>query len=284
MDEADRTAIHEVMEQQTVSIAKAGITTTLNARTAILAAANPLYGRYKANISRDAHENMRKNVNLPAALLSRFDLIFIILDRPDADNDLALARHITYVHQYEHHPELDFDPVASGVFRVFVEKARQLEPYVPKSLTSYIVEQYVALRTEEAKQASSGTSLLTARQLLSILRLAQAHARLRFSENVSEEDVDEAMRLLHRSKASILADAVEEGAAEDVTSRIYNTIRDMALASKDGALRMSTVRDVATRKGFTPEQLRNCIEEYEELGIWQVSADGDTLQFVLANE
>ena len=92
MEESDRTAIHEVMEQQTISIAKAGINTTLNARTAILAAANPAYGRY--NIKRTPSEN----INLPAALLSRFDLLFLILDKPNYERDLALATHVTSVH------------------------------------------------------------------------------------------------------------------------------------------------------------------------------------------
>ena len=88
MDEYDRTAIYEVMEQQTVSIAKAGITTTLNARTSILAAANPIYGRYNKKIS--PHEN----INLPAALLSRFDLVFLLLDKPDRLADELLVRII----------------------------------------------------------------------------------------------------------------------------------------------------------------------------------------------
>lgn len=92
MNESDRTAIHEVMEQQTVSIAKAGITTTLNARTSILAAANPLYGRY--NKKHTPHQN----INLPAALLSRFDLIFILLDEANLANDERMAKHISKVH------------------------------------------------------------------------------------------------------------------------------------------------------------------------------------------
>ena len=110
MDETDRTAIHEVMEQQTISISKAGITTTLNARTSILAAANPQYGRY--NVKMKATDN----INLPAALLSRFDLLFLLLDTPSIESDLRLAQHVTHVHQYLQHPkdeeaEEPLDPV-----------------------------------------------------------------------------------------------------------------------------------------------------------------------------
>ena len=98
MDEGDRTAIHEVMEQQTISIAKAGIMTSLNARVSILAAANPAYGRY--NIKRSIEDN----VQLPAALLSRFDLLWLMADKADREQDLRLAKHITYVHQNNVNP------------------------------------------------------------------------------------------------------------------------------------------------------------------------------------
>ncbi|CAN1292782.1 DNA replication licensing factor MCM7 [Linum perenne] len=111
MDESDRTAIHEVMEQQTVSIAKAGITTSLNARTAVLAAANPAWGRY------DMRRSPAENINLPPALLSRFDLLWLILDRADMDADLEMARHVVYVHQNKKSPALGFAPLEQSVLR-----------------------------------------------------------------------------------------------------------------------------------------------------------------------
>merc|ERR1711872_506748 len=105
MDEGDRTAIHEVMEQQTISIAKAGIMTSLNARVSILAAANPAYGRYNFKKSVEA------NVQLPAALLSRFDLLWLIADKADREQDLRLAKHITYVHQHNTNPPQQHTPI-----------------------------------------------------------------------------------------------------------------------------------------------------------------------------
>ena len=111
MDDADRTAIHEVMEQQTISISKAGITTTLNARTSILAAANPLYGRYNPKVS------PVENINLPAALLSRFDILFLILDTPSVEEDTRLANHITHVHIFEEHPAMEFEPLKAEDIR-----------------------------------------------------------------------------------------------------------------------------------------------------------------------
>ena len=111
MDEADRTAIHEVMEQQTISISKAGISTTLNARTSILAAANPLYGRYNTKLS------PVDNINLPAALLSRFDIMFLILDKASHDEDERLAQHVTYVHMHSKHPDLEYEPIDPKLMR-----------------------------------------------------------------------------------------------------------------------------------------------------------------------
>ena len=126
MEESDRANIHEVMEQQTVSIAKAGITTTLNARASVLAAANPICGRYNKQLS------PHTNINLPAALMSRFDLIFLILDKPDATADDMLAKHVGYVHQTQTHPKLDFEAYDPTFIRAYVSESKKISPIVPK--------------------------------------------------------------------------------------------------------------------------------------------------------
>jgi len=171
MEEGDRTAIHEVMEQQTVSIAKAGITTTLNARTCILAAANPVFGRWNPKIS------VEKNLGLPAALLSRFDLVFKLLDRPNEQFDLSLAQHVTHVHMHSKPPDLDTEPLQPKFLRAYVAYCRRLTPYVPEELHNYIVSNYVTMREEESDN-SDRQRFCTARSLLSILRLSQVEINL----------------------------------------------------------------------------------------------------------
>jgi DNA replication licensing factor MCM7 len=132
MNEYDRTAIHEVMEQQTVSIAKAGITTTLNARTSVLAAANPLYSRY------NPAETPQKNINLPAALLSRFDLIFILLDTHDYEKDLNLAKHIGEVHKNKNSSASKSD-ISGRMLRSYIGLAKGYEPKISEELTSLLI-------------------------------------------------------------------------------------------------------------------------------------------------
>ena len=129
MREDDRVAIHEAMEQQTISIAKAGIMTTLNARVSILAAANPAYSKY------DFNRTVEQNIQLPAALLSRFDLLWLIADHADRESDLRLAKHIAYVHanppMHDPHPHQHeaHEEVHRALPDLLVVKAgNQLEP------------------------------------------------------------------------------------------------------------------------------------------------------------
>ena len=251
MEESDRTAIHEVMEQQTISISKAGISTTLNARSSILAAANPLYGRYNTRIS------PVENINLPAALLSRFDLLFLILDRPSRDDDERLAQHVTHVHMHNSHPQLEHDTVDPVLIRCvvifavveawpkrmgrshYIALARQRRPTVPRHIASYVVESYVKLRkaSKDESENRKAHTYTSARTLLGVLRLAQALARLRFANTVEQADVDEALRLMETSKESLLEDEQKEdgsGGDRSTASRVYRLIRDMFDKGKKG--------------------------------------------------
>eukprot|EP00644_Phytophthora_capsici_P015828 jgi/Phyca11/577663/estExt2_Genewise1.C_PHYCAscaffold_2150006 len=271
MEEGDRTAIHEVMEQQTVSIAKAGITTTLNARTSVLAAANPIFGRYNKKLSAS------QNINLPNALLSRFDLLFLLLDVANYEKDEALARHVTYVHRFSRNPEMSFEPpVRPEVLRYFIAIAKQYQPSIPENLCGYIVEAYVTLRQQDANDAQTA---MTARQLLSILRLSQALARLRFSTEVIHQDVDEAIRLVYVSKALLTEQDDANGAGNDATSKIFRLLLEFA-NDRGKVLAMSDLEPVVLRKGFTSQQLYACIEYYEGLEVMQLSSNGTRLTLI----
>ena len=199
MDERDRTNIHEVMEQQTISIAKAGITTSLNARTSILAAANPVYGRYNKNLS--PHDN----INLPAALLSRFDLIFLLLDTADSDLDQKLARHVTQVHQKLAAPVIANDlKIPAEVMRAFIAQAQTFTPVIPPELHNYIVAKYCEKRKFQAEGSDEVSYMyITPRTLLGIIRISQSLARLHFRAVIEQPDVDQALKLMDYSIRSL---------------------------------------------------------------------------------
>lgn len=267
------------MEQQTISISKAGITTTLNARTSILAAANPLYGRYNPKVS------PVENINLPAALLSRFDVIFLILDTPSREDDERLAQHVTYVHMHSTHPELDFEPIEPTLMRHYIAECRKIRPIVPPAMSEYIVSSYVQMRKQQKEDEADDKqySYVSARTLLGVLRLSQALARLRMDSVVGQGDVDEALRLMDVSKASLYEHQAGRNAGEDATdtSKIFRIIKDMAAGGgprtrgrgRRGAsdededeeemeeLSMVDVRSRVVAKGFTETQLIDTIQE-----------------------
>jgi DNA replication licensing factor MCM7 len=298
MDEADRTAIHEVMEQQTISISKAGITTTLNARTSILAAANPLYGRYNPKVS------PVENINLPAALLSRFDILFLILDTPSRDDDERLAQHVTYVHMHNEAPELDFDPIEPTLMRHYIAACRKIRPIVPPTMSEYIVSSYVQMRKQQKEDEAEDKSYtyVSARTLLGVLRLAQALARLRMDSVVGQGDVDEALRLMDVSKASLYEHNARAGEDTTNTSKIFRILKDMASGRGRGPrgrrgesideddddeleeLAMVDVRSRVIAKGFTENQLMDTLAEYENMGVIMRTANSTRVRFVNADE
>merc|ERR1712087_1100974 len=276
MEESDRTAIHEVMEQQTVSIAKSGITTTLNARTTVLAAANPIEGRYNPYKSPE-------NIDLPASLLSRFDLLFLLLDTVDVEKDKNLASHVCKGHttyaktdDKKREPEdatpsgdlYEFKPFDANFLRTYIRKARTLEPLIDDSIHADIVNAYVSIRDEEKKgELDQKKSYTTPRTLLAILRLSQAHARARFSERVEQQDFDEAMRLMKASKESVELSAPAKKNVNPLDV-VYDIVADLARRlsdADDGWVDMTHVTSMAGHKAMSSEQVLEAIDNWESL-------------------
>ncbi|XP_075236281.1 minichromosome maintenance 7 [Lycorma delicatula] len=270
MADYDRTAIHEVMEQQTISIAKAGIMTRLNARVSILAAANPAYGRY------DPDKTVEQNVQLPAALLSRFDLLWLIQDRPDRDNDLRLAQHITYVHQHCRQPPAEFQALDMSLVRRYIDLCKNRNPTVPPELTDHIVDAYVDMRKDARNNRDM--TFTSARNLLAILRLSTALARLRLAHEVEKEDVGEAMRLLEMSKISLGQVDSKDTGGGSAADRVFILAREVAGNRK--TVRLAEIRDYCAKKGYQPDLVDQCVEEYEELNVWQVNQARTTVTFL----
>ena len=180
----DRSALHEVMEQQTCSVAKGGIVATLNARTSILAAANPMYGKY------DPFKNITENVNLPIPLLTRFDLIFIVRDTPDKDKDSLIAGHILQIHKDSERAAKP--PIEVNLFSKYLSYARQRDPVLTTEATEIIRNYYMDMRKVE----SEGMITVTPRQLEGLVRLATARARLLLKDQVDAEDAQRALFLV----------------------------------------------------------------------------------------
>ena len=275
MSDYDRANIHEVMEQQTVSIAKAGITTRLNARTSVLAAANPVYGRYNINLT--PHEN----INLPAALLSRFDLLFLLLDEVNPERDLELARHVAYVHQHKKvNTDNNKDKIYSEEFiREYIAQAKKCRPTIPQDLHNFIVQKYVEKRKLEIEQKNKqGYQYITPRSLLAVIRLSQALAKLRMNDKVKQEDVDEALRLVEVSQSSINKKENKEGLVNfdgvqkktDAKSQIYNIVSDLCKNDKNKTVKIDVIKKKIRARNFSDKQLENMLQEYVNLSILYV--------------
>ena len=182
----DRVAIHEVMEQHTVSIAKGGIVATLNARTSILAAANPTLGRY------DPYRTVGENISLPVTILSRFDLIFILRDVPEATKDAQMTEHILNLHRTGVSPTEA--PIEAELFRKYVSYAKNVKPTLTQGALDGLKEFYLLMR---AASETEGTPVaITARQLESLVRIAEARARVALRDKVTFEDAERAIDIM----------------------------------------------------------------------------------------
>lgn len=256
MNESTRSVLHEAMEQQTVSLAKAGIITTLNARCSLLASCNPIESKYNLK------KSIIENINIPPTLLSRFDLVFLLIDKANERHDREVAEHIFNLYSKQTGEAANIVPIQT--LKAYIREARKLEPVLTAESISALSDAYVELR-----QLGNGETITaTARQLESLIRLSEAHAKIRFSETVEPIDVSESVRLV---KESMLLYAVDPRTGR-IDINMINTGRSTASTKlledlKAAVLRLlkkkSTADELASNTGADSKLLAEALAELE---------------------
>lgn len=261
----DRSALHEVMEQQTCSVAKGGIVATLNARTSILSAANPIYGKY------DPYKNITENVNLPVPLLTRFDLIFIVRDNPDKEKDNLVASHILEIHRDTEkaaRPAIDID-----LFSKYLSYAKQIEPTLTPEAIDIVRSYYMEMRRIE----SEGMITVTPRQLEGLIRLASARARLLLKDMVEAEDAQRAIYLVDQMMRTAGVDVntgktdlgVLYGKPQSVVSKekmFMELFRGLTGAENNDVEDKVLVDELVKTGKFSDEEARKYIQKFNREG------------------
>lgn len=266
MSKHDRDSLHEAMEQQRVSVAKAGIVASLHSRCALLAAANPTTGRF------DPYEPIAKQVNMPPTLLSRFDLIFMMLDQSDDKKDTKLAQYVLETHkrgeaiQKSGEAATETNTITPLLLRKYIAYSRKVIPQISNEAMAKFKDFYVQLRRESRKEDAAIP--ITVRQLESLVRLGEASARTRLSDVVTEADADRVLALFMYCMKSVYTDPESGNLDVDwVVSGTSKTKRDRA----------TTIRDVmqALEKDFGMDiPTIEIVSRAEAEGIEQAKAEG----------
>ncbi len=292
MSSQDRSALHEAMEQQEIHVAKAGITAALKSRCSLLAAANPKYGRF------DEYRPISEQIDMPPALLSRFDVIFPIKDKPEKSQDMSMAEHILRSHvggeikQHREHSDLpkfskdeedlalkSVMPVLTQEFlRKYVAYARRhVYPVMTRDAIQDLADFYVQLRTQEG--SAEGTPVaITPRQLEGLVRLAEASARMRLSEQITGDDTARAIKITRYYLTRVASsgeggafdiDIIATGTGHSQRTRmiqLIEIIRDISERDKSGSAYEDDVVEEAEARGLEREQVKADIEKLRREG------------------
>lgn len=249
MDDKDRLSLHEVLEQQTVSINKAGINVSLAARCTVLGAAN-FHTKYNKK------KTLEWNTGLPTSLLSRFDSVLLLKDEKDSVRDKALSDYVLNLHLNEERSS-EAGNLTTEDLKNFVIRAKKINPVLTNSVNLKIKEAYV-----EARQTFER---LTPRYLLSLIRFSLAHARLRMSPVVELEDVEESIKLLSMSS--------ENKKKKNTLAPKYLVYNEIIKLAKNNENRVAISDLMSHLAEFSEELITNTIREFEENGIWMVQND-----------
>jgi len=257
----DRSALHEVMEQQSASIAKGGIVATLNARTSILAAANPMFGKY------DIFKNIYENVNLPIPLLTRFDLVFIVRDIPSQEKDRNIAQHIISQHGSSGTDTTSLIDI--DILTKYLSYAKRGEPALTKEAENLIMEFYLKMRNISGDDKENMITI-TPRQLEGLIRLATARARLLLKNKVEGEDADRAIYLFNEMLKNSGTDVntgkvdigVLQGRPKSEVSKLQmfmEILRTLEGEPKSSVPEQDFVDELVKSDKFSEEEARNYI-------------------------
>jgi replicative DNA helicase Mcm len=264
----DRVAIHEALEQHTVSIAKGGIVATLNARAAVLAAANPSLGRY------DPYRNITDNISLPVTLLSRFDLLFIMKDVPEADSDSRMSEHILTLHRLKTTPEEP--PLLPELLRKYIAYAKRIEPALSDEAVNEIRQYYLKMRSMSG--SSESPIVITPRQLEGLVRLSEARAKSFLRDRVEAEDARAIIRLMTLSLQDVGIDTttgkmdidvIMTGKPKSLRDKMQVVLSTFADLEKQlGIVEDSTLYQALSRKvDITDEDARRLVDQLVKEGI-----------------
>ncbi len=270
MTEEDRAAMHEALEQQTISIAKANIQATLSSKTTVLAAANPKYGRF------DPHGIMAEQIDLPPTLINRFDLIFPIKDIPDAASDERLARHILELHKST---DVSEPEIPTKLLKKYIAYARQkCHPQLTDSAINEIKDFYVQMRNRETSDDRAARAIpVSARQLEALVRLAEANAKVRLADKVTKKDARKAIELLtyclmqvglDRETGRIDIDRIATGIGASQRERIYliREIIDELEGQIGKTIPLEDIQKIAQEKGMSASDVEEIIEKLKRSG------------------
>ncbi|KAI1812337.1 MCM2/3/5 family protein [Poronia punctata] len=260
MRDEDRVAIHEAMEQQTISIAKAGITTILNARTSVLAAANPIFGRY------DDMKTPGENIDFQTTILSRFDMIFIVRDEHTRDKDERIAKHVMGIHmggrglEEQVEGEVPVEKMRRYLSYCKSRCAPRLSPEAAEKLSSHFVSIRRQVHASEMEANTRSSIPITVRQLEAIVRITEALAKLTLSPVATEQHVDEAIRLFLCSTMDAVNQGSNMGSRElnEEASRVEAELKRRLPIGWSTSL-ASLRREMVESKGFSEQSLNRAL-------------------------
>ncbi|EUC55895.1 DNA replication licensing factor mcm5 [Rhizoctonia solani AG-3 Rhs1AP] len=275
MRDEDRVAIHEAMEQQTISIAKAGITTVLNSRTSVLAAANPVFGRY------DEGRSPGENIDFQTTILSRFDMIFIVRDEHNEARDKAIAKHVMNIHMDRAEDETDVEgEIDLDTMRRYVAFCKQtcaprLSPESAELLSSHFVGLRKEIQQVERDNNERSSIPITIRQLEAITRISESLAKITLSPVVLPNHVEEAIRLFKSSTMDAVAagstDGLSRGELNEEVTKIDKELKRRLPVGWSTSYQ-SLVKEFVNQQGFTNHALERALFILEKREVIRYTA------------